>query len=556
MLDPSVLERNRRLVAVMVPLNQILAKISWYGLPISEKVLRFKAERWKSRIVKAKHELFEIVGKSFNLDSGGEAGQMAKVLYTQLGMDRVYEKGKVTVNQYALAKMHYLAKKEIENINDNLPHELSLEDAQKRERVLFLIRQVKLLRHRYSNFVIKFLNYEPCDCDDDTRHKCEHCGGTEVGHVTGYDDRYVSERDGWWWLHATLRQTPNTLRLAAGDPNVQQFAKYDKRFDIYTRDIVVAPPGWSIIECDDSKSERRGAAVIFRDTTMFKEILEGATATSKFASEALRLPLEKCLKGQPYYEGGKIIQFMLQYFGSDPAKVQQIVLKVLGIWLTLEQCQVAIDHTYKKYGEYYRNAREFVWSSYLRGWCRSYQGAVLTIGKDPNLAGFSDWRQFYKSQEPKGKEKSARFAFEKLCRAITAFVVQSSMTGMGHQFRALKVQDMLDRMSKEEWLPYRCVNGDWINGPRLMNLKHDSVIVLCPDPLVEEVKAKIEKILCDFEAVGPYLEPHPDQSLQFHMQVESRTTRQWGVELPDNYFELTEDRNPNYFFKEGVMSRA
>jgi len=95
MLEQSVLERNRRLQSVIQPLNQILSKVSWYGLPLSKDVLLYKANKWKSRIVKAKHEMFELVGNSFNIDSPGEKGQVAKVLYKQFGMDKVYEKGKV-----------------------------------------------------------------------------------------------------------------------------------------------------------------------------------------------------------------------------------------------------------------------------------------------------------------------------------------------------------------------------------------------------------------------------------------------------------------------------
>lgn len=220
MIPQEIIDRNRNLIRVLQPLTPVLAKMSRWGIPLDKNVLFFKSKDWKRQISEHFTALFDIVGDAFNVDS---SQQVQEILYRKLSLEPVYEKDRPTANAFALAFLHhkYKGDKEIDNF-------------------FFHFRRAKLLRHRLSNFVDKFLIFKPCPVcngsgftDKSKTNICLSCAKSGLGEPIGYDTHFVSERDGVWYMHPTFLQLAVTGRLNSLDPNVQQFC-YSEDTEILT----------------------------------------------------------------------------------------------------------------------------------------------------------------------------------------------------------------------------------------------------------------------------------------------------------------------------------
>lgn len=574
MIPDNILDGNRRLLRVLMPASLITGRMHKQGVPLSSDVLMFKSVKWKERILDRKERLFSILGHRLNLDSHE---QMKDLLYGKrwnknfsgswsLELDLCYDdKTKnVSSGQYALAELHYKYGrcpncKGAQDACDNCKRE----GRDRIDQIMFLVREIKLLRHRLSNFVLPFLDWKECpycvgdeDEDDNQEPKkkrrskkdkfdkglCPHCGGTGVDKVIGHNPRYVSIKRGHWYFHPTYLQTPNTLRFACVDRNLQQFARYLATFDIHVRDIIVAEPGYLLWDYDYSKSDRWGAAIIYQAQSILNE-LDDPDAFARLGSMIFGMPFEQCVKGQPPYTGTKTMVYTTQY-GGKKNTVRKTVLQMCGIALSNEILDRGFKILYDEiYKDFYNNVREHAWKSYQRGWAVSAHGALFRIPKDPILKRYGHWTEI--------RDKEAWRAFERVCRAVSAFVIQSTMTGLSAQLMLVKAVDALDKWMNPEWSQYRHLNGNWdLLFPFIT--KHDELGFCSRADLAEEGMARLKKEMLDFNNFSPFL-PNRTDHIKFPLKVEGYVGRQFDTPLPKNHTELTKDKNPNYYYEEGIM---
>jgi len=228
MIPEQAINRNRDLIRVLQALTPVLGKISRYGIPLDQQVLYFKSVDWKRQISEHFRALFEIVGDAFNVDS---SQQVQDILYRRLRLEPIYERDRPTVNAFALAFLHHKYKED-----------------EKIDNFFYHFRRAKLLRHRLSNFVDKFLVFEHCtNCngsgftDKSKKNICLECAKSGLGEPVGYDDHFVSERGSVWYMHPTFLQLAVTGRLNSLEPNVQQFC-YSEDTEILTE------KGWKLFK--------------------------------------------------------------------------------------------------------------------------------------------------------------------------------------------------------------------------------------------------------------------------------------------------------------------
>lgn len=575
-IPDTILDGNRRLMRVLMPASLITGRMHKQGIPLSSDVLIWKAEKWKERILEKKEELFGLVGHRFNLDSHE---QLKDFLYGtkwnkdfsgswSMDFDVVIDDKtrKITSGQYALAELHYrygrcLSCKGVSDACDNCKRE----GRDRTDKILHILREIKLLRHRLSNFVLPFLDWVDCpscvgdDDDEETEEAkpkkrrskkdkfdkglCPNCGGTGFKQITGHNPRYISIKNDWWWMHPTYLQTPNTLRFACVDRNIQQFARYLAPFDIHVRDVIVSPPGYMLWDYDYSKAERWGAAIIYQSGSLLEELTDD-DAYAKLGSRIFEVPYEQCRKGSPMYPGTKTFVLSTQY----QAKIRTIyrtVLQMCGIALSDDILKRGTDLIYNQiHKEFYNNVREHAWKSYQRGWAVSAHGALFRIPKDPVLRRYSHWTEI--------RDKEAWRAFERVCRAVSAFVIQSTMTGLAAQLMLVKAVDALDKWMKPEWSQYRHLNGNWdLLFPFIT--KHDELGFCSRADLAEEGMERLKKEMLDFNTWEPLLPSRTDH-IKFPLKVEAAgPSRQFDTPLPKNHAEMTKAKNPNYYYQDSIM---
>ncbi len=542
MLPESLILSNRKLANIIQPTNQVLAKITQLGVPLCIDLVFKKArEFWPNRIKRLKAELEKVAGYRFNINSGP---QLQKFLYEKLGLLPVYnDQGKVTADQSALAQLHY------DYGNCQKCKGQGCEACQKTgkteyDRPLAIIREIRLLSHRANNFVLPFLDWNDCPKCSSSKSKvlkgeCDACEGWGTGKFIGINKRVVTERNGWHYFHPVYLQTPNTFRLAAVDRCVHQFSRYEKRFNLRVRDIIAARPGWLLVKSDYKKGERWGAACIY-DADSIKQELEDEEAFANLASVIFGLSKELCKKGSIWYDAAKVFCYAGQYY-AQPFTVQKILLKMTGINMPLEQIALAMQKYWSLYEDYFDTIKEFAWKSYQRGWCKTLHGAKYSVAQPPILARFTDWRQIER-HSVKSIREEARIAFNRIVRAVTSFEVQSSITGVPSQLIPLKYSDALDKMTQPEfWSLQRIKNGD-SNIAHIVILQHDSIMTHCRSDWAERVLRLQEDVMCDFNNFEPFIDNHP--SIRIPLKVSSEISRVWDDIPPNNWQELTQDKNP------------
>ena len=524
MIPQEIIDRNRNLIRVLQPLTPVLAKMSRWGIPLDKNVLFFKSKDWKRQISDHFTAMFDIVGDDFNVDS---SQQVQQVLYRKLNLEPVYEKDRPTANAFALAFLHHKYKED-EKINN----------------FFFHFRRAKLLRHRLSNFVDKFLIFKPCPVckgsgftDKSKTNICLSCAKTGFGDPIGYDTHFVSERDGVWYMHPTFLQLAVTGRLNSLDPNVQQYARENKKWKITVRDVVRAPAGYKLVIRDLSKAERLIGAILFNSESVLNEVNLGSKAFTQFAAEAFGVAEEECEKGTDNYTGVKTAAYADQY-GVHEETLQKTLMK-LDIYMSIEECRDILRFLSEKYSDLKRNIKEFTWKAINRGYINTYQGRLFRIGKPYELQGYNNWQEIYQRGY-----NSAIIAFEKCCRITSSFVIQGTATGDNLQMMLLKTVDALDRFTRPDfWNPYRPLNGDWTKA-RIVWPKHDEISVLCREDLVDDVKEITRQTMENIETFEPYLK-NPENGIKFNLKSEVEVCEWWDVEegdVPEAYKQSQQTR--------------
>jgi DNA polymerase I-like protein with 3'-5' exonuclease and polymerase domains len=571
-------DRNRQVLNVLIPATQILAKMTRYGIPISKEILYFKFEAWKRRLHKLKYGedgLFKLLDRPINLNSHV---QVKELFYDELKFPRIRKKdGKTTTNVYAQVRTKYEQEVKLQELSDERDqiydllkekkstderspilrqlHEIDKEYkiCEKNVKIISRIREIKLLEKRYGTFVLKFLTYTPCsNCISwDSKSGCEICVGTGAGEPTGYDKHFVSEdKNGQWWTHPVYIQSPATIRLACTSPNWHQMARKDKEYNIAIRDIVVSPKGKLIVIADKEKAERWGAAIIFKAASILFE-LKDKEAVAKFCNAAFGVAIERAKKGTRYYNGGKTQMYASQYFAEGQTSHESL-LTGAGIYITLKEARkLCRKIEYEIYGDYSKNVKQTTWNSLCKGYVTTLQGSRLSLVADPELGSYDRWQDIENDYSKQGR--IALRLFKKACRLISSYIIQGSMTGVASVLDVVRFQDELDKYLNPRWSHHRVKNGDWSKA-RLLWTKHDELAVLCDENLVETVKEIMQKVMT-MDTFQPYLTDHPTINVPIKLEFEP-VGRQWDVKPEKGFEEMTEDKNPDYFYRDGILFQS
>lgn len=586
MLTEDVIQKNKQLGNILQPFNSVLAKLVYYGIPISEAVIRNKAKLWPARIKRLRNRLTEITGVRINVNSSEQLQallygrirekkivkrkkdkksesekKLAEIIKKNLGLSPIYnDEGRITADQSALAQLHYdigncrkckgtgkekIATELFSPAVQNFKTCADCNGSGKTEYdpIISIIREIRLISHRANNFLWPFLDWKDCPkCSAKSikvnQGDCDLCEGSGIGEITGLNRTVVSEKDGWNYWHPVYLQTPNTFRLAAVEHSPHTFARYLALFNLRVRDVVAAAPGWKLVKSDYKKGERWGAACIYQAESIFRE-LEDEEAFANLASKIFGLPQEMCKKGSLWYDAAKVFCYAGQYF-AQPFTVWQILLKMTGINMPLSDIQTAMEMYWELYDDYFQTIKEFAWKSYERGWCKSLHGAKYAVARPPILSQFTHWTQIYR-HSVKSIRDEARTAFHRIVRVVTSFMVQSSITGIPSQLVPLKYDDELSRLTGTYRSLHRCKNG----APelaRIVILKHDEIITLCRDDWVPQVLEAQERVMCDFNNFEPFLPNHP--VIKIPLKVSSEIFRQWDETPPKDFKERTYEKNP------------
>lgn len=585
MLTPEIIEKNARLGNVLQPFNAVLSKVINLGVPISDEVIFAKTKFWPERIKRLRNRLTELTGVRINTGSsehlqallygyvkGGKKKEnlkLTEIKKRSLGLPEIYnDEGKITADQSALAQLHYdqgrckfcsgtgKEKQTVELFSSGVQDFKNCQNCNgtgKTEfnEIIALIREIRLILHRANNFLWPFVDYKPCPkCSDGkaetTKGDCNLCEGSGVGEVTGLNYRIVTKRDNWHWFHPVYLQTPNTFRLACVDRNIQQFARYLALFNIRVRDIVVAPPGYKLVLTDYSKGERWGAACIYQADSIQKE-LQDKEAFANLASVFFGLAKEMCKKGSAWYDGAKVFCYAGQYLGQ-PKTIWEILLKMTGINMPLSDISEAMQKYWNLYEDYFDTIKEFAWKSYERGWCKNLHGAKYAVARPPILARFTDWRQIYR-HSVKSIRDEARAAFHKIVRAVTSFMIQSSITGVPSQLVPLKYDDALSHLTNSYRSVHRQKNGN-PDLARTFLLKHDEIGTLCREDWVPKVVELQEATMRGFNNFEPFLQNHP--SVKIPLDCETKIFSQWDESPTENWQELTKEKNPTNYWQNEI----
>lgn len=499
-----------------------------------------------------------------------ENAKLTEIKKKSLGLPEVYnDEDKITADQSALAQLHYDHGR-CQNCKGTGKTKITTElfssvvqDFQDCKQcngtgktdydpIISIIREIRLITHRANNFLWPFVDYTPCPkCSSGkaktTKGDCDLCEGSGVGEVTGLNYRIVTERNGWHWFYPVYLQTPNTFRLACVDRNIQQFARYLPLFNIRVRDIVVAPPGYKLVLTDYSKGERWGAACIYKAESILNE-LKNKEAFAELASVIFGLPKEMCKKGSAWYDAAKVFCYAGQYL-AQPRTVWHILLKMTGINMSLSDISIAMQKYWDIYEDYFDTIKEFAWKAYERGWCKTIHGAKYAVARPPILSRFTHWTQIYR-HSVKSIREEARTAFHRIVRAVTSFVIQSSITGLASQLVPLKYCDSLDKATRPDfWSVHRCKNGN-SDLARIFLLKHDEIGTLCREDWVPKVVKLQETAMRDFNNFEPFLENN--KNITIPLDCETKIFRQWDETSPDNYAGLTQAKNPLNYWQDGI----
>jgi len=192
MLPDNVIQGNKRLGNILQPFNSLLSTVISEGAPLSKDVLYWKASSWVNRLRRLKNELTELTGVRINI---GSSDQRNALLYGKIKKSKsedtesnlaniekhslylppvINEEGKVTSDSAAMAELHYEygrckpckgTGKVIEGDKATGESCFTCQGSGKTdyERVIAVIREIRLLTHRADNFLWPFFDYTECN---------------------------------------------------------------------------------------------------------------------------------------------------------------------------------------------------------------------------------------------------------------------------------------------------------------------------------------------------------------------------------------------------------
>jgi DNA polymerase-1 len=104
-----------------------------------------------------------------------------------------------------------------------------------------------------------------------------------------------------------------TYRSSAYDPSVQNFPLRDKMQGRIIRSCIVPPPGYAIVEVDESGAEVRSACCYHKDAIMIADLASGYDMHKEIAAGAFILPIERVDKDMRQTAKGFVFS---QQYGS------------------------------------------------------------------------------------------------------------------------------------------------------------------------------------------------------------------------------------------------
>lgn len=549
MTTQESIQNNLALQGVLQANVSILFDMHVAGVPLGsadpeQNVLLFKERAWRKRLFQLRRELFDLAGCEFNLDSHGEKGQMGRFLYGTLGLPKVHEggriDGKVVTDKYAICFSHYKTQTEKRYATDKEFYDL----------IFKKIIEIRKLSKAYSSFVAKLLVLEECKTcrrDSDKKFKCPTCGGTGFGEVLGFDPKYISIRDGVVYLHPTFLQNQLTLRIGCLDPNIQQWSRGNDTYKIYVRDMLTAMPGWTFVHTDISKAERRFAAIFFKVLAMLEEVERGHAAVSEFAQDAIGLLPSQTAKGTEGYNNAKTILYATQYLGGG-VTVHKKLMESYSFF-PIPKCWEMVNKVWSKYGDYYKAIYEGAWAALQRGYWSTYHGQRLRAERPYELDGFKSIHEFQGERRSRAAQKrisTAKQVFDDFAAIYASTNIQGAATGMHTEIALLRATKEIEKRPALKKA-----------GARICVVWHDAFLGLAPEECKDEMQEVQERALEQFEDTTPYLKPLPEhKDLYFDMKTETKFYKQLEVDRPKDFDIWTEEKNPNLFYRDGVLYRA
>lgn len=517
---------------VTSPLELILEKMRFHGIPVSPDVLHFKAQAWKERMVESAQKVYDQVGKSFSFKS---PKQVQDILYgkgdadgiRRFGFEPVMKWSKekremvVTTDQYAMGKLTY----------------------QYNEPILKDWSMYNRLLHRYNAFVIKLLRYAPCKyCSEKTKVGCVHCAGTQVGDILGHDPRYVTVKNGKWRFHPTLMLLAVSGRPISTDPNILQWPRNDNERKIDCRDIVVAEEDHELVIYDLAKAELFVAGLLFDDPAMLEVVKMGGKAFSTIASEAFGIPESQCAKGGELYHMAKTATYAFIFFVQSQTLHETLAKQ--NVWIPVEDCDRMLKALENKFKRYRTSVMSHTWRWIKERdpyYISDYQGRRFVFAKSPEFDGYRDYEDFIFTKS------NARRDFFELCRKTASMIVQGTATGDGNQGDAVLLTDMFDRMTKKEWSHNRFENGNWdLIG--VNHWKYDEGSFHVHKDFVEPVVEVLKTVPGKYKYMKDYLgKTATIEDLVLASEVERGF--QWDVHLDPNYQQMTKEFNSRHYYE-------
>lgn len=342
-------------------------------------------------------------------------------------------------------------------------------------------------------------------------------------------------------LHPIISPSTVTLRCATGAPNVQNLPRPERGLDdeLQIRSVVEAYDGWSIISADFAQIELRiAAALALRAIKESRDCLDGKFDAPRWVREALILgegtePLDPaaegfeglrnalalawrgvCQRGTPMAEifrrgldphlltgvgiaarKGFDLSGMtaLEYLSSLDADATKALTKTLS-----DDRQAAKP---ANFGLLYGAQAETLWRLGITDYGMRWSLEEATAVRDAWMHDYCDiafWQQWvtYVHKAAKGNEVSLyrrnRYSKE---METKPYLMRTSTTLLGRPICTPERRECLnhqDQASGSEMISLALISLD-IASEYVIDVVHDELVAHCPDELVPEVRADIEK---------------------------------------------------------------
>lgn len=216
-----------------LPLVRVLARMENTGVRVDPEQLRRLSGRMEEEIARLSAEIYELAGKSFNINS---PQQLGKVLFEDLKLPAPVKYGKGKVISTAADVLETLA----------LEHEIA--------RKVLEYRQLTKLKGTYVDALPALI---------DATSECLHTTFNQAGAATG--------------------------RLSSSNPNLQNIP-IRTELGREIRAAFVPRPGWKLLVADYSQIELRLLAHMSRDAVLLEAFRNGEDIHTRTAAEVFGVP--------------------------------------------------------------------------------------------------------------------------------------------------------------------------------------------------------------------------------------------------------------------------